>query len=61
MGGSVHQVHLGSRNAAYGSVPVVSDAHVEVPGVKVLKVPIKRHKVLCGNGKRVTSHKQEGT
>lgn len=53
VGGSVHQVHLSSWNTADGSVPIVSDAHVEVSGVKVLKVLIKWHKVLCGNGQRV--------
>lgn len=45
-GGSAHQVHFGSRDAAYGPVPVVSDPHVKVSGVKVLKILVKGHKVL---------------
>lgn len=46
VGDPVHQVHLGSWNAADGPVPVVPYPHVEVPGVKVLKVLVERHKVL---------------
>lgn len=45
-GGSFHQVHFGPRDAADGPVPVVSYAHVEVSGVKVLEILVERHKVL---------------
>lgn len=45
-GRPLHQVHLGARHAADGPVPVVSDAHVQVAGVEVLKVLVERHKVL---------------
>lgn len=45
-GGSLHQVHFGPRDAAYGPVPVVSYTHVEVSGVKVLEILVERHKVL---------------
>lgn len=43
---SVYQVHLGTRDTADGSVPVVSDSHVQVPGVKVLKILIEGDKIL---------------
>lgn len=46
MGNSFHQVHFGPRDAAYGPVPVVSDPHVKVSGVKVLKILVEGHKVL---------------
>lgn len=46
MGCSFHQVHFGPWDAAYGPVPVVSDPHVEVSGVKVLKILVERNKVL---------------
>lgn len=45
-GGSFHQVHFGSWDAAYWPVPVVSYAHVEVSRVEVLKVLVERNKVL---------------
>lgn len=44
--GSFHQVHFGSRDAAYGPVPVVTDPHVKVSGVKVLEILVEGHKVL---------------
>lgn len=43
---SLHQVHFSARDAADGSVPVVSDPHVQVSGVEVLKVLIERDKIL---------------
>lgn len=46
IGGSFHQVHFGPRDATYGPVPVVSDPHVKVSGVKVLKILVEGHKVL---------------
>lgn len=46
VGHSFHQVHFGPRDAAYGPVPVVSYTHVEVSGVKVLKVLVEGHEVL---------------
>lgn len=46
MGNSLHQVHLGTGDAADGSVPVVSNPHVQVPGVKVFKVLVEGDKLL---------------
>lgn len=46
MGNSFHHVHPRPRNAADGTVPVVPDPHVQVPGVKVLKVLIEGDKIL---------------
>lgn len=46
VGNSFHHVHPSTGNAADGSVPVVSDPHVQVPGVKVLKVLIEGDKIL---------------
>lgn len=46
VGRSLHQVHFGPRYAAYGPVPVVSYTHVEVSGVKILKILVEGHKVL---------------
>lgn len=46
MGHSLHQVHFGARDAAYGPIPIVSDSHVEVPRVEILKVLVEGHKVL---------------
>ena len=43
---SLDQVHLGTRDTADRSVPVVSDPHVQVPRVKVLKVLIERNEIL---------------
>ena len=53
MGNSLHQVHLSTRDAADGSVPVISDSHVQVPGVKVLKVLIEGDKILQGEWESV--------
>lgn len=53
VGNSLHQVHLGPGDAADGPVPVVSDPHVQVPGVKVLKILIEGHKILQGRWDRV--------
>lgn len=47
-GNSLDQVHLSTRDATDGSVPVVSNPHVQVPGVKVLKVLIEGNKILQG-------------
>ena len=47
----LHQVEGGPRQTAYGPVPVVSDPHVQVPRVEVLKVLIHRHKLLESSGK----------
>lgn len=46
VGGSFHQIHLGSRDAAYRPVPVVSYPHIKVSGVKVLKILVERYKIL---------------
>lgn len=46
VGGSFHQIHLGSRDAAYRPVPVVSYPHIEVSGVKVLEILVERYKIL---------------
>lgn len=46
LGRSLHQVHSGPWDAAYGPVPVVPYTHVEVSGVKVLKILVEGHKVL---------------
>lgn len=46
VGHSFHQVHFGPGDAAYGPVPVVSDPHVEVSRVKVLKILVEGNKVL---------------
>ena len=46
MGNSLHQVHLGTRNATDRSVPVVPNPHVQVPGIEVLKVLIEWDKIL---------------
>lgn len=51
-GRSLHQVHFGPRDAAYGPVPVVSYAYVEVSGVEVLKVLVEGHKTLHVDGER---------
>lgn len=51
MGNSLHQVHLSTRNATDRSVPVVSNPHVQVPGVEVLKVLIEWDKILQGKEK----------
>lgn len=53
MGNSLHQVHLSTRNATDRSVPVVSNPHVQVPGVEVLKVLIEWDKILQGTGKNI--------
>ena len=46
VGHPLHQVKGGPRQTAYGPVPVVSDPHVQVPRVEVLKVLIHWHKLL---------------
>lgn len=46
VGNSFHHVHFSTRNTADGPVPVVPDPHVQVPGVKVLKVLIEGDKIL---------------
>lgn len=46
LGRPPHQVHFGTRDTAYGPVPVVPYTHVEVSGVEVLKVLVEGHKVL---------------
>lgn len=46
MGNSLHQIHLGAWDAADGSVPVVSNPHVQVTGVEVLKVLVEGDKLL---------------
>lgn len=50
VGNSFHQVHLSTRDTADGSVPVVSNPHVQVPGVKILKVLIEGDKILQEQG-----------
>lgn len=45
-GRSLQQVHFCPRHTAYGPVPVVPYTHVEVSGVKVLKILVEGHKVL---------------
>lgn len=45
----LHEVKDRSREAAYGTVPVVSYPHVQVSSVKVLKILIKRYKILKAN------------
>lgn len=42
----LHQVKDGSWQAAYGTVPVVSYSHVQVPSVEVFKILIKWYKFL---------------
>lgn len=46
VGHPLHQVEDGSRQAAHGAIPVVSNPHVQVSGVKVLKVLIERYEIL---------------
>lgn len=53
VGNSFHHVHPRPRNAADGTVPVVPDPHVQVPGVKVLKVLIEGDKILQEEEERV--------
>lgn len=48
VGNSLHQVHLGAGDAADGPVPVVSNPHVQVAGVEVLKVLVEGDKFLQG-------------
>lgn len=38
---SLHNVHPGSRHAADGPVPVVSDPHVQIPRVEVLEILVQ--------------------
>lgn len=45
-GHSLHHIHFSPRNATYWPVPVVSDPHVKVSGIKVLEILVKWHKVL---------------
>lgn len=52
MGNSFHHVHLSTGNTTNGSVPVVPDPHVQIPGVKVLKVLIEGDKILEDRRKR---------
>lgn len=47
-GNPLHQVHLGAGDAADGPVPVVSNPHVQVAGVEVLKVLVEGDKLLRG-------------
>ncbi len=42
----LHQVKNRSRQAANGTVPVVSYSHVEIPSVEVLEILIKWDKIL---------------
>ncbi len=53
MGYSLHKVHLSTRDTTDGSVPVVPNPHVQVPGVKVLEVLIEGNKILQGQYERV--------
>lgn len=46
VGHSLQQVKDGPGQAAYGPVPVVPYSHVQISGVKVFKVLIKRNKIL---------------
>ena len=41
-----HHVEHSSRGTADGPVPVVSDSHIKVPRIKILKVLIQWHKIL---------------
>lgn len=46
IGHPLHQVKHGAWQAAHGPIPVVSHPHVQVSGVKVLKVLIERYEIL---------------
>lgn len=46
IGHPLHQVKHGARQAANGTIPVVSHPHVQVSGVKVLKVLIEGYEIL---------------
>lgn len=50
---SLYQVHLGTRNTADRAVPVVSDPHVQIPGVKVFKILIEGDKILQKESEKV--------
>lgn len=58
-GNSFHQVHLSSGDTAYRSIPVVSNPHVKVPGVKVLKILVQWHKVLDKEQQKITFKKKK--
>lgn len=46
IGHPLHQVKHGAWQAAHGPIPVVSHPHVQVSGVKVLKVLIEGYEIL---------------
>lgn len=50
----LHHIKPRPRGTADGPVPVVSDSHVQVPRVKILKVLIKRHKILLQQRQQFT-------
>lgn len=46
IGNSLHYIKLCSGDTADGSVPAISNPHVQVSGVEIFKVLIQRYKIL---------------